>query len=212
MNDEVRLRLFEPFFTTKSGGTGLGLANVYAIVQRCKGHIDVTSELDMGSSFRIYLPLLGEAASRATDIALAHRIEPDRPDDHTILVVDDDDTIRRGLTRSLKRAGYHVLSGRDGEDALRVVEAYDGLIDLAVSDIHMPGMSGSQLMAALLERDPDIKPLFISNDAAPDLVQSGLLPRGAAFLRKPFEEAAFLALVAALLQPRPAQRQDHRNV
>jgi eukaryotic-like serine/threonine-protein kinase len=201
MNDEVRLRLFEPFFTTKAGGTGLGLANVYAIVQRCKGHIDVTSDLDVGSSFRICLPLVGEAAQRAKDLAIAHKsVGLERPDEYTILVVDDDETIRRALTRSLKRAGYHVLSACDGEDALRVVEAYDGLIDVAISDIHMPGMTGSQLMAELLERDSDIKPLFISNDAAPDLVGAGLMPRKAAFLRKPFEEAALLALVETLLR------------
>ena len=212
MNDEVRLRLFEPFFTTKSGGTGLGLANVYAIVQRCMGHIDVTSELEAGSTFRICLPLVGEAMQPPLGVTPAH--ESAAAEDlggETILVVDDDDTLRRGLARSLKRAGYHVLAACDAEDALRAVEAYDGLIDLAISDIHMPGMNGSQLMAALLERDPDIKPLFISNDAAPDLVRTGLIPRDAMFLRKPFEEAAFLALVSALLSRRPAQPHEHRS-
>ena len=209
MNDEVRLRLFEPFFTTKDSGTGLGLANVYAIVQRCLGHIEVASELDAGSSFRICLPVLGESDQPTAAMIPIHDDAVTAPlGKETILVVDDDEMIRRGLMRSLKRAGYHVLSARDGEDALRVVDAYDGLIDLAISDIHMPGMNGGQLMAALLERDPDMEPMFISNDAAPDLVRAGLMPPGVAFLRKPFQEAAFLALVAALLQPRPAQPQE----
>jgi signal transduction histidine kinase/CheY-like chemotaxis protein len=213
MNDEVRQRLFEPFFTTKSDGTGLGLANVYAIVQRCNGHIDVTSELDVGSAFRICLPLVDDVTQEANEVTVAHeRVEVERPEEHTILVVDDDETIRRGLTRSLKRAGYHVLSACDGEDALRVVEAYDGLIDVAISDVHMPGMGGWKLMAALLQRDPDIKPLLMSNDSAPELARAGLVLRKAAFLRKPFEEAALLALVESLLQLRPAQPQEHRNL
>jgi signal transduction histidine kinase/CheY-like chemotaxis protein len=213
MNDEVRLRLFEPFFTTKSGGTGLGLANVYAIVQQCMGHIEVTSELGMGSSFRICLPLVEDAAEPG-DEASGDRdsVEPEDLDQDTVLVVDDDETVRRGLARILKRAGYNVLSGCDGEDALRVVDAYDGLIDLAITDIHMPGMTGPQLMAAIRERDPEVKSLFISGDARAELLQAGRLTHDDAFLRKPFEEAALLAEVDTLLNPplqRPQEQSSH---
>jgi signal transduction histidine kinase/CheY-like chemotaxis protein len=204
MSDEVRLRLFEPFFTTKSGGTGLGLANVYAIVQQCMGQIEVTSELGLGSSFRICLPLAaaeslsaGEAGRRTDDLGV-----DDLDDRETVLVVDDDDTVRRGITNTLKRAGYQVLTAHDAEEALRLVGEFDGLVDLTITDIHMPGMNGAQLAAVLHQRDPDIRFMHISGDARETLEKSGLLRQDSSFLRKPFEPDELLCQVEVLLKAR----------
>ncbi|HKU38602.1 MAG TPA: ATP-binding protein [Polyangiales bacterium] len=202
MNDEVRQRLFEPFFTTKTGGTGLGLANVYAIVQQCKGHIDVTSELGMGSSFRICLPLApGSPGSQGdADAGAADGGGRDLAPRPTVLVVDDDESARRSLERLLKRAGYEVLAARDGEHALSVIEERVGSLDLLITDIHMPGMTGAQLAAALRQRDPEHRMLFISGDARDDLLKARLIEPHDAFLRKPVEERELLTLIERVLK------------
>jgi CheY-like chemotaxis protein len=206
MNDEVRQRLFEPFFTTKTGGTGLGLANVYAIVQQCLGHIEVSSELGAGSSFRIWLPLAHPLAADAVGGPLDARSSRE-----TVLVVDDDETARRGLERILKRAGYHVLAARDGAHALNVVAEFEGLVDLTITDVHMPGMTGAQLAAALRERAPEMQLVFISGDAAESLLASGLLAAREPFLRKPVTEAELLQLLNQLLELPDSASREHSS-
>jgi two-component system cell cycle sensor histidine kinase/response regulator CckA len=147
-------------------------------------------------------PLSGSEAARRTDDDGAEDLD----DRETVLVVEDDDTVRRGVTNTLKRAGYQVLSAHDAEGALRLVGEFDGLVDLTITDIHMPGMNGAQLVAALHQRDPDIRYLHISGDAREALAKSGLLGKDAAFLRKPFEQDELLRQVEALLKPRVGSR------
>jgi two-component system cell cycle sensor histidine kinase/response regulator CckA len=196
MSEQVRSRLFEPFFTTKSGqrGTGLGLANVYAIVQQCGGLIDVASELGQGSTFRIYLPRCessSEPTPATTRVMASHE---------TVLVVDDDDMLRREVVKVLERAGYRVLSACDAEDALRVVDAHHGLLDLAVTDLRMPGRDGSELAISLLARDPTLKLLFVSGDGPDELQRKGLLTPHSAFLAKPFAPDALLRQIQSVLR------------
>jgi signal transduction histidine kinase/CheY-like chemotaxis protein/ABC-type cobalamin transport system ATPase subunit len=212
MSEEVRTRLFEPFFTTKSGGTGLGLANVYAIVQQCGGQIEVASDPGQGSTFRIFLPRV----ETVDDLLLADLQDARLPivDEEdlgggTVLVVDDDDTLRRMMVRTLEAAGYQVLSAQDGPDALNLVDALDGLLDLAVTDLHMPDMDGVQLADALLARDPDVKLLFVSG-AEPDETQlQELRDRNGAFLAKPFDEFVLLDKVGVMLRIPPGAIQGH---
>ena len=203
MTEEVRSRLFEPFFTTKaSQGTGLGLANVYAIVQQSGGHIDVRSEVGRGSLFRVFLPIapgpFSATEPRPTILPppLLPPVAAVSRSTATALVVDDDDTVRRQVARALQRAGYRVLVARDGEDALRVV-ADAKTIDLAITDVHMPSMGGSELANVLLARNPALKLIFMSGDATADLRQREQIHEGAVLLKKPLDLEAMLASVAA---------------
>jgi CheY-like chemotaxis protein len=118
----------------------------------------------------------------------------------TVLVVDDDDAVRRMVVRTLELGGYRVLSAPSGEAALRVANGHEGLFHLVVTDMRMPGMDGSQLGRALLERDPRIKLLFLSGDAEDELEESGLLSRDAAFLLKPFLPDVLLSHVRDALK------------
>jgi CheY-like chemotaxis protein len=209
MSDEVRARLFEPFFTTKSGqhGTGLGLANVYAIVQRCRGYIEVSSEPGAGSTFRIFLPRCqGPTGQYAEDVGPA----ADAADRETVLVVGHTDASRQEMATILERASYHVLMARNGEDALKLVDAHDGLLDLAVIDLHTPGIKGLQVADLLLMRDQETKLLFVSGDDPAELQRKGLLARDAALLHTPFVPDALLARVHSALQvhPEPVEERD----
>jgi signal transduction histidine kinase/tetratricopeptide (TPR) repeat protein len=213
MNDEVRSRLFEPFFTTKPSerGTGLGLANVYAIVQQCHGEIEVSSSLGAGSCFKLSLPRCPLQSEQPEPQPLRYLSEL-RPTaaangDKTVLVVDDDDAVRRMVVRTLETGGYRVWSAPDGETALQIVDARERTFDLVVTDMHMPGMDGAQLSERLLERHPELPLLFVSGDEAVDLEESGLLSREAEFLHKPFMPDVLLSHVHRLIEvPRSLHR------
>ncbi|HET8938142.1 MAG TPA: ATP-binding protein [Polyangiales bacterium] len=206
MSEDVRARLFEPFFTTKSerGGTGLGLANVYTIVQHCGGHIEVISEPGAGSLFRIYIPLVTDTLSAALPPPPAagsqERIVRPHPSvASSVLVVDDDDTVRRLMVRALKRAGYSVFGAEDAFVAQRLFDEHRESLALTVTDMQMPGMDGSQLAAELLARDPNMRVLFVSGEQKEELLRQGLLTRDSLFLRKPFTPKVFIESVHALI-------------
>ncbi|MDB4964700.1 MAG: hypothetical protein JWN44_389 [Myxococcales bacterium] len=181
MDAHTRAHLFEPFFTTKEQGkgTGLGLSTVYGIVEQCRGHIFVDSEPGRGSEFRVYLPREHEActaeAPPSPNAALPGGSE-------TILLAEDDESVREFVSLVLGRLGYRVLEARDGADALTIANRFDGPIDLLLSDVVMPRMDGVELARRLADTRPSMKVVHMSG--YPGDARSG---DGTPFLGKPFD-------------------------
>src|SRR5436309_2998798 len=177
-------RAFEPFFTTKprGKGTGLGLATVYGIVRQSGGHVDVESTPGAGTTFRIYLPRVVEAADQRVEGAVA---APARGAE-TVLVVEDDAHVRLLARKVLEQAGYRVLVAAGGKEALAAAEAHEGPIDLLMTDVVMPEMSGRTLTRRLTQRHPGLKVLYMSGYSDADIAQHGVFEAGIPFIKKPF--------------------------
>jgi len=181
----VKAHLFEPFFTTKGPGkgTGLGLATVYGIVQESGGFITVVTEVDVGTTFNVFLPAL------AADVPLSR---PDRPDQgrlsghETVLLVEDEDGVRHIAKVTLERYGYTVFEAASGVDAIRLVQGRKVPIDLVLTDVVMPGMSGRQLADAVRVLYPDCRVVFMSGYNEDAVVHHGLDQSTHVFLQKPF--------------------------
>ena len=185
MDKETQSRIFEPFFTTKEKGkgTGLGLSTVYGIVKQSGGHIAVYSEPGKGTSFKIYLPRVNEAATTPRRLA-------DSPDSaggsETILLVEDEIKLRALVCRILEPKGYRLLVAPDGDAALGIVVSHAGPIDLLLTDVVMPGMSGRVLADRALKLRPDMRVLFMSGYTDDAIVHHGVLESGMQFIEKPF--------------------------
>jgi CheY-like chemotaxis protein len=186
MTDEVRQRVFEPFFTTKERGkgTGLGLATVFGVVRQAGGAVTVDSAPGKGSRFSVLLPASDESATAVS----AREPKTTRRQVGTILVAEDLAPVLSLTCRILEQRGYRILAARDGQEALALAEAHAGTIDLLVTDLIMPGMSGRVLAERLREMRPGLPTLFVSGqveeaDAADGQVFGGA---GTAFLPKPF--------------------------
>jgi two-component system cell cycle sensor histidine kinase/response regulator CckA len=202
MTPEVKARIFEPFFTTKEEGkgTGLGLATVYGIVRQSGGHINVYSEAGRGTTFKIYLPRVEEAA----EVATADLGKPPGGTE-TILVVEDDEALREIVSELLREAGYRVIVAAHGEEALGVGAQNGGPPDLVITDVVMPRMTGRALSEQLRALGPRLRVLFMSGYTDAAVLYQGLLEPGTAFLQKPFGPEALLRKVREVLdQPRPA--------
>jgi signal transduction histidine kinase/ActR/RegA family two-component response regulator len=202
MSEEVRARLFEPFFTTKEEGrgTGLGLASVFAIAKNAGGHVSVSSATGQGSTFRVLLPL--SRAPAAVERALMPPPQP-RPHDgggRTVLLAEDDGSVRAMAVRILASHGYRVLESSSGPDAIALFERHATEICAVVSDVVMPRMSGKDLVEELKRARPELPVLLVSGYAHDVLGADATLGGGCAFLAKPFSEAALLDAVRALLQ------------
>lgn len=185
MNAATQSRIFEPFFSTKekSKGTGLGLSTVYGIVKQSNGFVWVYSEVGKGTTFKIYLP---RAAGQAPGQAAVARSGRAVRGSETILVAEDEESVRALAVRILNEAGYHVLEAPDGVEALRIAHEYPGVIDLVLTDVVMPEMSGKTLVSRLLATRPATKALYISGYTDSAIVHHGLLDSNIAFLQKPF--------------------------
>jgi two-component system cell cycle sensor histidine kinase/response regulator CckA len=187
MSPDVQARVFEPFFTTKERGrgTGLGLSTVYGIVSQWCGHIGLYSEARRGTSFKVYLPLAAEsvgpdeAAPPVLSAGAMHGSE-------TILLVEDEETVRAIAREILELHGYAVIEARDGVEALVVAEAHPDPIHLVLTDVVMPRMSGGHLVERLLPLRPETKVLFMSGYPDDAVVRNGLLDARAEFVQKPF--------------------------
>ena len=203
MDAETRRHLFEPFFTTKPAGqgTGLGLSSVYGIVQQSDGWISVYSEPGQGTQFHVYLPRLedpGEAAAAPMENpAPAFGTE-------TILVTEDQDNVRKLVSRMLRGFGYHLLEAANGEEALAVAAAHAGPIHLLITDVVMPAMSGRELGAELKRRRPEIRVLYMSGYTGNAIARRGLLEEGVAFIQKPFTAESLAGKVRDTLGSAPA--------
>jgi len=204
MGAETQSRVFEPFFTTKEvgKGTGLGLATVYGIVVQHHGWIDLYSEPGHGTTFRIYFP---EAQAALEETPPAVR-EPAAVSSATILLVEDQEGLRMLAEEVLNTAGYTVLSAANGRAALNLVEKNLDSIDLLITDVVMPEMSGPELVDRLLRLRPGLIVLFMSGYTGDALLHRGAVENGTAFLQKPFLPGALRVKVAELLGNREAPK------
>jgi PAS domain S-box-containing protein len=185
MDEATQRRVFEPFFTTKpvGSGTGLGLAMVYGLVKQHDGYVHLYSEPGLGTAVRVYLPaLLGTAEPQAAASAVARA----RGGTETILVAEDEDSLRRAAKRVLEKHGYQVLVARDGIEALEVYRANADRIALIISDVVMPRLGGPQMLEQLRQGGSSVKVLFSSGYTARDIAESQRLDPSLPFLPKPW--------------------------
>jgi two-component system cell cycle sensor histidine kinase/response regulator CckA len=198
MDEAVRAQLFEPFFTTKEGlSTGLGLATVYGIVTQSGGYISVDSAPDAGSRFRLYLPRAESDAPVAVPVVQATGEAPRGAE--MILLVEDEEIVRDLVKEMLTSFGYDVLEARNGREAIEISGGYQGHIDLVLSDVIMPGMSGPDAAREVLSQRPGTRVLFISGYTDSAIVHHGVLEPGTEFLQKPFNTEALARKVRAVL-------------
>jgi CheY-like chemotaxis protein len=199
MEDEIAERIFEPFFTTKEKGkgSGLGLSTVYGIVKQSNGFVWVYSEPGIGTTFKVYFPatLAGTPAAQNQEAMAAMDAKPTE----TILVVEDEAPVRALACRILKDRGYKILEAADGLEALRIAQEYSAEINLVVTDVIMPGISGSTLVVRLQAARPGVKALFISGYTGNAIVDHGILDSKCAFLQKPFTMDGLIRKVRSVL-------------
>jgi signal transduction histidine kinase len=198
MTEEVRSHLFEPFFTTKETGkgTGLGLATVYGITQQSNGHIVVESELGHGSTFKIHLPQTDEEDAPSETHKAAF---DDLSGSETILVAEDEDALRGLAVQVLRGRGYTVLETSEGAEALAVCEALGNKIDLILTDVVMPKMSGTELAEKVASLYPDIKVLYMSGYQGAAIFRHGEINMETVYLQKPFTPAVLADKVRRVL-------------
>jgi signal transduction histidine kinase len=197
--DDVKARLFEAFFTTKplGKGTGLGLATCQTIVQQCGGHIGVYSELGKGTTFKVYFPRVAQTTDAATRVT---HTGPLPRGTETLLVVEDEPSVRHLARGVLEAQGYEVLSATNGQDALHVAREHRGApIRLVVTDVIMPLMGGKVMAEWLKTTYPDLKILFTSGYTDDAIAQHGVLDAGVEFLAKPYTPATLARRVRELL-------------
>jgi two-component system cell cycle sensor histidine kinase/response regulator CckA len=196
MDAATKKRIFEPFFTTKKDGkgTGLGLATLYGIVNQSGGNVWVYSEVGHGTTFKIYLP-------RAVDFSESGETPGFKPTPlgtETVLLVEDEDQVRAILRQILEEQGYHVLSASQGDEALAIAQE-PGDIQLMITDVVMPQMSGRELAERLVAERPTLRVLFMSGYTDDAIVRHGLLDDNLNFIQKPFDSATVARKVREVL-------------
>lgn len=197
MSESVRQRVFEPFFTTKEvgKGTGLGLSTVYGIVKQARGHVTCYSEVNTGTTFKVYLPRAGDEASPGEA-----RVEASGTrGNEVVLIVEDETMVREFAAQSLSELGYVVHTAAQAQDALDKVASLQGPLHLLLTDVVMPGISGKQLAQILQGQRPGLKVLYSSGYTPNVIVHHGVLDRGVQFLPKPYSPHELAAKVRQVL-------------
>ena len=200
MSAEVKKKIFEPFYTTKElgQGTGLGLATVFGIVEQSGGRIEVYSEEGRGSSFKVYFPRVADEAE-----AVEPRTPPTPARGHeTLLVVEDEEIVRRTAVKLLEHCGYEVLEAKSGQQALAIAREHQGSIALLLTDVVMPRMNGRELARELVKLRPEIKVLYTSGYTQNVIAHHGVLDTGLEFLPKPYSLDALASRVRQVLDDR----------
>lgn len=201
MDERVRQRVFEPFFTTKppGEGTGLGMAMIYGLVKQQNGFVDVQSEVNQGTSVTVFFPATDEpGVARRRSLQMSQLPSGDE----TILLVEDEVSVRRAAKRVLERFGYGVLLAEDGACGLDILTVHADAIALVISDVVMPRMSGTELYEAARQRHPELKFLFMSGYTARDVRESTSLDTSVPFLHKPWTPTELLIRVREILDQR----------
>ncbi|CAG1000426.1 partial two-component system, cell cycle sensor histidine kinase and response regulator CckA, partial [Planctomycetaceae bacterium] len=202
MSEETKRRVFEPFFTTKElgKGTGLGLSTCYGIIKQHGGHISLYSEKGIGTTFKIYLPRTDHDVA---DVSAGR--ESATPEGHeVILLVEDENMVREYAAFSLRSLGYKVVHAPNGQAALTSSRDMEGRIDLLITDVIMPGMSGKVLAETLVRERPGLRVLFCSGYTADTIVHHGVLDEDVNFLSKPFTPMALGRKVRQVLDQKPS--------
>jgi CheY-like chemotaxis protein len=197
MDSTTLAHAFEPFFTTKGvgQGTGLGLATVYGIVKQSEGYVWADSQPGHGTTIKVYLPMTAAVAEPVAEAALHRPVARGE----LVLVVEDEEQVRTVAARALTEAGYRVLVAESGDRALEMMRQNGSRPALALVDVVMPGLSGSELAAELARIIPGTRVLFTSGYTDGEILRRGLLEPGAAFLAKPFSPEALVRAVHAAL-------------
>lgn len=187
--DEIKQHIFEPFFTTKEvgKGTGLGLATVFGIVKQSGGHVTLYSEVGVGTTFRVYLPIVSESEIHETSESPFFREVPVGYE--VVLLVEDENAVREITRQTLEDCGYKVFEAQNGEAALELLKTLDHPVDILVSDIIMPKIGGRELAKQVVERMPNCKVLLISGYTEDAVLMHGIMNEEFAFLQKPFTPA-----------------------
>jgi CheY-like chemotaxis protein len=198
MDAVTKARIFEPFFTTKEQGkgTGLGLATVYGIVKQSGGNIGIYSEPGRGTVFKVYLPAARQGAGAGGSQC---GLRPAPNGTETVLLVEDEPSVRSLARQSLAAYGYRVLEAANGEEAVNISEQTTTPISLLATDVIMPGISGRQVAEAVRRRHPEARVLFVSGYTDDAIVRHGVLEAAAAFLQKPFTPVALASKVREVL-------------
>jgi two-component system cell cycle sensor histidine kinase/response regulator CckA len=205
MDAATRDRIFEPFFTTKEKGkgTGLGLSTVFGIVQQSGGSVSVASEQGEGATFRVYLPQAGPASSGSVETALETGVSRGS---ETILLVEDEETVRILVRRILEARGYLVLDARSAGDALLLCEQHKGTIHLLLTDVVMPRMSGRELADRLAPLRPEMKVLYMSGYTDDAVIRHGIRNSEVAFLQKPITPETLTRKLREVLESKGGSR------
>jgi CheY-like chemotaxis protein len=200
MDDHTKEHLFEPFFTTKpeGKGTGLGLSTVYGIVKQSGATITVDSALGLGTTFRIYFPRTDAELSPPETRPIRHQ------GSERLLLVEDDRSVRELAERIFRECGYKVTATADGKEALRAFAAQPDQVDMVVTDLIMPGMSGRELVQALHQIRPGLKAVYMSGYTEDEIVRRGLHDPSVALLHKPFTADVLVDKVRSVLDARPS--------
>jgi CheY-like chemotaxis protein len=208
MPPEIRKKIFDPFFTTKEKGkgTGLGLSTVYGIVKQSEGSIWVYSEPGRGTTFKMYFPRIEEVAK---SIEPGAAITKSVQGSETILLVEDEEMVRRLGRTVLQNNGYNVLEASNGEEGLRIAQEHGAKqIHLMVTDVVMPRMSGRELADCLEPIRPEMKVLYMSGYTDDAIIRHGVLEQGMAFIQKPFAPDALLRKVRDVLDESQQEQQS----